>query len=696
MLHIFLLTLAISGLIGGVITAVAILLNVAGTADEILIMAGSIIGVWTFCILIFWIARSHLQLASWLFIGLLLVVGIFSDTAYNVVSGRTLLLFALPVILASVLLGPFKSFLIATLASLIIAVFSFQQQIIPNPGFVVLYLIALMVGLVMSNLERILAEWRSARSRLALFNQAGRVLGTTLEPDLILSNVLMEIRNLLSVDTVSVWLVDPSSGELICRQSITGEAAGLLSGYRIAAGQGFVGWVAQMGESLAVSDAQRDERYFQEVEGQLGLTLRSILSVPLRAHEQTIGVLQVADERIGRFSDEDANLLEPLAASAAVAIENARLYQETDRLRVFNETIVCSMQEGILIEDDEGFITFANPAAAQFLGYEEGELVGRHWTAFVPREHIEAVATELAQRPYGISSQYDTELLAKGGRHVPVIVSASPIFDGDQFAGVLSVFTDITERKRAEEELRCHTVDLQARNEELDAFAHTVAHDLKNPLALIAGYAEVLELNFTTMPQERVREHLHTVATMGYKACDIVDSLLLLSAVRTKEISTKPLHMDEVITVVRKRLDYALDQAGAELVSPEEWPVAVGYGPWIEEVWVNFITNAIKYGGAPPMIELGSDHDSDGKIRFWVRDNGPGLTPEQQSRLFKPFTRLRPGSSNGHGLGLSIALRIANRLGGSVGVESELGHGSCFYFTLPAFASEDGSSDEAL
>ena len=118
-----------------------------------------------------------------------------------------------------------------------------------------------------------------------------------------------------------------------------------------------------------------------------------------------------------------------------------------------------------------------------------------------------------------------------------------------------------------------------------------------------------------------------------------------------------------------------------------DWPIASGYAPWIEEVWVNYVSNAIKYGGRPPHIELGATRQANDTIRFWVRDNGGGLTLEEQSRLFTAFTRLHQARAKGHGLGLSIVKRIIEKLGGTVGVESEIGAGSTFYFILPAARS---------
>lgn len=142
--------------------------------------------------------------------------------------------------------------------------------------------------------------------------------------------------------------------------------------------------------------------------------------------------------------------------------------------------------------------------------------------------------------------------------------------------------------------------------------------------------------------------------------------------------------MAEVVIQVRERLVFMVEEYKAEIILPRHWPVASGYEPWLEEVWANYISNGLKYGGTPPRLELGATEEADGMIRFWVRDNGPGLLPEKQAVLFTEFIRLSQLQVEGHGLGLSIVQRIISKLGGRVGVESELGKGSTFYFILPA------------
>jgi signal transduction histidine kinase len=153
--------------------------------------------------------------------------------------------------------------------------------------------------------------------------------------------------------------------------------------------------------------------------------------------------------------------------------------------------------------------------------------------------------------------------------------------------------------------------------------------------------------------------------------------------------------MGKVIEEVETRIAHMLSEYQIELSKPAAWPAALGHTPWIEEVWINYISNALKYGGTPPRVQLGFDQlssdpqDVDGsasmpQIRFWVRDNGEGLSPETQARLFTKFTRFDQARASGHGLGLSIVKRIVEKLGGQVGVESIPGQGSLFFFTLPS------------
>lgn len=227
--------------------------------------------------------------------------------------------------------------------------------------------------------------------------------------------------------------------------------------------------------------------------------------------------------------------------------------------------------------------------------------------------------------------------------------------------------------------------ELIERNEELDAFAHTAAHDIKSPMAVISGYADLLVEAHDDLPPEKRIEALQSISRGTQKIVNIIDELLLLAGVRKTEVELAPIDMARVVHEARQRVEYMLEEHHARVLLPAAWPAAWGYAPWIEEVWVNYLTNACKYGGRPPRIELGADAWQESLARFWVRDNGQGLSADDQARLFTPFTRLDQARARGHGLGLSIVRRIVEKQGGQVGVSSSgvPGEGCTFYFALP-------------
>jgi two-component system sensor histidine kinase/response regulator len=251
----------------------------------------------------------------------------------------------------------------------------------------------------------------------------------------------------------------------------------------------------------------------------------------------------------------------------------------------------------------------------------------------------------------------------------------------------------------AEQNARLQVENLEKERliKELDAFAHTVAHDLKNPVGVTISYAQFLQKYIHKLPPHELNQFTDNIMWNGYKMSNIIDELLLLSSIRKEDVRPVPLDMGQIVEDAQNRLTHLLKEEQAELIVPDPavWPAALGYSPWVEEVWTNYISNAIKYGGQPPRIELGAAVQAD-MVKFWVKDNGDGLTPKEQKSLFIPFTRLGQVSTEGHGLGLSIVQRIVTKLGGEVGVESEgvPGQGSVFSFYLPQAVGGSFSSDQ--
>ncbi len=414
--------------------------------------------------------------------------------------------------------------------------------------------------------DQSLEELRQTNNKLLLLNKVAQLLASTFDLQEVINQLLRTLSELLDTEGSSVWLWDEQEQNmLICvgiyshGQNITPDTIMHLS-----ADQGIAGWVARNGKSVHTSNAKTDERFTGAVDESIGYSTNSLLAVPLQARSRVIGVLELVNKRKSSFNESDQVLAETLAASAAIAIENARLL----------------------------------------------------------------------------------------------------------------------------EDLRQKRDELQARNEELDAYAHTVAHDLKNPLTLVVGFADILRDTYQTLPHEEVQQYLGVIIDHGKKMGTIIESLLLLAVVRgTKEIEIDEVDMSFIVGETLKRIEYIAREYEAQLIVPECWPTVFGYGPWLEEVWYNYLTNGLKYGGRPPVLELGCDRVENQMVRFWVKDNGAGFSIDRPEKLFAPLSRLTATDyQTGHGLGLSIVRRIVERLHGKVGVESQLGRGSLFWFTLPCEA----------
>jgi signal transduction histidine kinase len=272
-------------------------------------------------------------------------------------------------------------------------------------------------------------------------------------------------------------------------------------------------------------------------------------------------------------------------------------------------------------------------------------------------------------------------------RAIPVIVISAKIDRAATRRGMELGADDFITKPFTEEEV-IHSV--QARMEkkelldELDAFAHTVAHDLKNPLATLTGRLGLLGLTLESDDKDKLRHQVTEATAASMRLARIIDELLVLAGVRRQNVIPAPLEMGPIVHEAMDRLEDLLVHSGAQVELPGNWPMALGHQAWVTHVWTNYISNAAKYAGPNAQITLGHEmRPSEGCVRFWVQDRGPGLDAAAQSLLFVPFTRISSVRAGGHGLGLSIVRRIIEKLGGKVGVESEPGHGARFWFELP-------------
>lgn len=240
-------------------------------------------------------------------------------------------------------------------------------------------------------------------------------------------------------------------------------------------------------------------------------------------------------------------------------------------------------------------------------------------------------------------------------------------------------------------ELAGKEAELEQMNRELDDFSHTTAHQIQGLLSQMIGYAGVIEMNYRDELGSEIQSLLRRVLQRGHKMSNVISEVMLLASVRSGDMAQIPPDMKRLIAEARKRVRFRMEEYHGEMVMPDSWPMAGGYPSWIEEVWVNYIGNGLKFGGSPPRLVLVFDELEHGVIRFWARDNGQGISVEDKPKLFLPRTQLRQTQAQGKGLGVSIVRLIVEKCGGEVGVISQPGEGSLFWFTLPqAFSAGPG------
>ncbi len=377
-----------------------------------------------------------------------------------------------------------------------------------------------------------------------------------------------------------------------------------------------------------------------------------------------------------------------LFSGAMLSYVNIR-FNAFDLIPLARKTIVDIMEDGVLITDQQNRIADINKSMLKLVEKKKKELIGKELIHLFPKREL--LIEEITRTQKAVQMEIPSNL-NPGEYYLEIRVS--PLFDKNGiFYGRIFVFSDITHRKKVEASIIQSNKNLKEEIREkeklindLNAFAHTVAHDLRGTIGGIVSTTDLIKYNIDHEDYSSIVGLNEMIYTSATKTLYIIKELLTLSTVREQDIKREFIDMGKVIDESEKRLRELIEQTGAKVIKPGKWPVVKGNPIWLEEVWFNYITNAIKYGGTPPVIELGAEQlYSQNMVKFWVKDNGKGLTGKEQEKLFSQFTRLETLRVKGTGLGLSIVKRIIEKLGGEVGIFSNAvpGKGSIFYFTLP-------------
>jgi PAS domain S-box-containing protein len=556
---------------------------------------------------------------------------------------------------------------------------------------------------------------------LTLLNRASQTFISTLNLDQVLTTVLEGVLHLLEVTAWSIWLVDPETNELVCHQ-VTNPHAEAMRGWRLAPGQGIAGWVAQQARSVIIPDTRTDKRHYKGVDQQLGLEIRSILNVPLQIKQQVIGVLQVVDTEANRFNSADLRLLESVAATAAIAIENARLYEQArqeiverkrvaEKLRKSEERyhqVISSISDHIYVtevtEAGDHINLYLSPHIETLTGYPREKFMAdwRFWASTVihPDDRA-AAATQAARLAQDLPSEIEYRLVRADGDIIWVRDSARVQREG-AIKIVYGVVSSVTERKQAEERIKNQNVLLEQavqkktremelimerliRQEKLATIGQistSIAHELRNPLGVIklsAFYLKDLYLKGKLdSTNSKVKEHLELIEAELYTTNRVITDLLAMTRMNGAKREEVDLRAIILEAAGRSHLDQQI-QLHLEL-DPE--PFLIWVDPvQFRQVMINILTNAVQACSGQAVVTIkGILLAADNVCQIQIQDNGCGIPPETIDSIFEPLYTTK---NKGTGLGLTICKQIIENHAGAISVSSQPGQGTTVQILLP-------------
>jgi signal transduction histidine kinase len=577
---------------------------------------------------------------------------------------------------------------------------------------------------------RLLQESEQRAHQLSTLNEITRQLTSTLEQEPLLQNILENAVNILNCEAGTLFLVDEQTGELIFRVTV-GPVAGNLLGQRLPPGTGVVGRAVQARAPMIENDAQRSSARFEGADKQTGFVSRSLLAVPMQIKDRVLGVIEVLNRRDGLpFVKDDQNLLTAFAGQAAVAMENARLLALTDQelaARVEELQVMGRIDRELnaSLEIDRALRITLEWAMRQ--SSAEAGLIG-----MVEEDHLRIMAQQgyddvltndadsrLPLKLPAIQTAVESgqpnqiSLVSNGAKgilptaHTQIII---PIRREAQVIGLLLLesASDSQENLAFLNRLSDHAAiaisnaqlydEVQRANLAKSDFVSFVAHELKNPMTSIKGYSELLAAGSVGQINEMQTNFLSTIRSNVERMSALVSDLndnAKIEAGRLR-LDFKPVDvadvLDEVVRSTKRQVDDK--RQSLELDLPAELPSVWADRIRVGQVLTNLVSNAHKYTPEGGNIKLGAEAttnqwDPEGAkrvVHLWVKDNGIGISVEDQTKVFQKFFRSDDSKARevpGTGLGLNITRSLVEMQGGRIWFDSEYRKGTTFHFTIP-------------
>lgn len=373
----------------------------------------------------------------------------------------------------------------------------------------------------------------------------------------------------------------------------------------------------------------------------------------------------------------------PLAVGAYVVEITERKRAEEAMARL--AAIVEGAEDAIFSEDLNGIIQTWNAGAEKLYGYSSGDVIGKHVSLLVPEENRGELEEMTQKMRAGVQGHFETVRVTKSGRRIIASLTMSPIRDpAGRIIGVSKVVHDITSRKNTEKNLKETVRALERSNRELRQFAYVASHDLQEPLRNVTRYVELLSLRYRELLDEKALRYVEFAVEGAARIHALINDLIAFSEVGAQIREFRPVSMQTVTEEAIDNLREMIEQNRAE-VTLDQLPEVMGDRSHLVQLMQNLLGNAIKFRKKelPPRVRVAVRQEN-GEWRFGIQDNGIGIESDYFDKIFVIFQRLHPRSEYpGTGIGLAICRKIVEWHGGKIWVESTVGEGSTFYFTIP-------------
>jgi signal transduction histidine kinase len=578
---------------------------------------------------------------------------------------------------------------------------------------------------------QLLQQAEERARQLATLNEVSTTMAASLDLDPLLDRIVASSVGILRCEAGSLFLTDEDTGEYVFRVA-AGPVGQDLVGLRVAPGQGFVGEAIETGSVVIVNDVQNDPRWFRGADAGTGFVTRALMVVPLRRGERTIGALEVINKHSGApFDDEDRNLLAAFAGQAAVAIENARLFAQTDRAladrvaelsvmqridrelnaaldvqRVMDITLDWAMRNTRASAGSVGMVTEAGLQIVATRGY--GDTVEQRRDRPLPldrgimgrvaRTGVMNLARDVRADPdyRGILAATRSMLtlpIVREGLVLGLLNLESTEPDGFDDEQVAFVTRLMDHASVAVTNARLYA-EVNAANIAKTEFVSVAAHELKTPMTAIKMSSELVLAGAVGQLNDTQRQFLTTIRDNLDRMTTIVSDLNDITRLETgrMHLELRPFDFGAVVEEVLRNTQglIAAKQQSLELDVAPDLPPVYADSNRAAQVLTNLLSNANKYtseGGRLALRVRAAADEGPPRLHVSVQDNGIGIAPEDQTRLFGKFFRSDDRAARematGTGLGLNIVKNLVELQGGRIWFESEFRRGSIFHFTLP-------------